>query len=187
MSQEETSGTYGLRTAGSFLCVWFYSDYQLHCVRRSRQVITVSTNCIDYRICRTQRRWESLTHLWQRDIVLFHYSHYSSLRPFRVTKVSCGLWLQWNIARWFRCLLRAVCVDVVIFALSKLDLNYYSLLTLTKPLRCESCTKIKYLIVESLLITFREGPIFAEANTVTVQSELFVKDRSLCDRVSAPR
>ena len=40
----------------------------------------------------------------------------------------------------------------------------------------------------SLLTTsFHEGPIFAEVNTLTVQSELFVEGRILCDRVSAPR
>jgi len=118
-------------------------------VRRSGQVITVYTNCIDYRISRTQWRWESLTRLWQRDIILSHHSHYSSLRPFRVTKVSCGLWRQWKIASWFRFRLRTVCADVVTFALSKLDFNFYSLLILTKPLKCDSCTKIRYLKVES--------------------------------------
>jgi len=39
--------------------------------------------------------------------------------------------------------------DVVIFALSKLGFNFCSLLTLTEPLRCDNCTKIKYLMVES--------------------------------------
>ena len=118
-------------------------------MRRSGQGITVSTNFKGYRISRTQWRWESLTHLWQTDIILSHHSHYSSLRPFLMTKVSCGLWLQRSIATWFRCRLGTTCADVVIFALSKLDFNFYSSLTLTKLLRCDSFTKIKYLIVES--------------------------------------
>jgi hypothetical protein len=63
--------------------------------------VIVSTNCFGYRISRTQWRWESLTHLWERGIIFSHCSHYSSLRPFRVTMVSCGLWFQRNVARWF--------------------------------------------------------------------------------------